>query len=106
VSTDAESVGSVAEEAARLFEAVQEWARRAGLGTDELATALATGAPECRVCPLCQLLGLLRERRPEVVEHLLDAGTSLAAALRAAVDASEREWSARRPARAEHIDIG
>jgi Family of unknown function (DUF5304) len=103
VSAENERLGSVAEEASRLFEAVQDWARRAGV---DGRTQIATGAPECRLCPLCQALGLLRDARPEVVEHLVTAVGSLAAAVRVAVDASEREWSARRPAHAEHIDIG
>lgn len=78
-----EEVGSAAEEAARLFSALENWARsRAGHLVDE--EHLATGSPECRYCPVCQAVGALRHVRPEAVEHLLDAAASLVAALRSA----------------------
>jgi hypothetical protein len=99
-----EGVGSAAEEASRLFEAVQEWARRGTAGG--VSEHLATGSAECQLCPLCQLIGALRGTRPEVVEHLVDAAGSLLAALRAAVDAHERDWSSRRAPGVERIDIG
>lgn len=44
----------------------------------------------CRVCPLCQGAALLRGLRPEVVEHLAAAATSLAAALREVVAPPQR----------------
>jgi hypothetical protein len=76
-------VGSAAEEAARLFAAVEDWARsRGGLLDDQ---HLATGAPECSTCPVCQGVAALRSVRPETVEHLLDAAASVVAALRTAV---------------------
>jgi len=105
VSSDgaARDGGSAAEEAARLFEAVQEWARRSSAAT---SAHVATGSPECQLCPVCQLIALLREVRPEVAAHLADAAVSVAAALRAAIAAHEREWSARRPGDVERIDIG
>ena len=95
--------GSVAEETARLFEAVQEWARRSSVTA---SAHVATGSPECQLCPVCQLIGLLREARPEVAAHLVDAAASLMAAARAAVVAHEREWSSRRDGGIERIDIG
>jgi hypothetical protein len=42
----------------------------------------AHDAPECRICPLCQLLVALRQVRPEAVEHLVRASAEFAAALR------------------------
>jgi hypothetical protein len=90
-------VGSLGEEAAKLFAAVTDWAREhtgestsgdaaAGKPAADDATAgntsssrlgdlfsaehVATGAPECRWCPLCQAIGLLRTTNPEVKEHL------------------------------------
>lgn len=76
-------VGSAAEEAARLFAAVEDWARSRAAGLLD-GEHLATGSAECRVCPVCQAVGALRHVRPEAVEHLLDAAASFVAALRAA----------------------
>lgn len=99
-------VGSAAEEAARLFEALQDWARSASGGSLAADLPLATGAPECQLCPVCQLIGLLRATRPETFEHLAEASASLIAALRSAIDAHERQWASRRPGNVERIDIG
>jgi hypothetical protein len=38
--------------------------------------------PECRICPVCQLLSALRQVRPEAVEHLVRASAEFGAALR------------------------
>lgn len=81
--SDREQVGSAAEEAAKLFAAAEAWAR-AHTGTLFDREHLATGAPECQVCPLCQAIQAVRNVRPETVEHLLDAAASVVAALRAA----------------------
>ena len=101
-------IGTAAEEAARLFEAVQEWAQRSAgtLASGPLGEQVATGAPECRLCPVCQLISLLRDTRPEVVLHLAEAASALLAALRAAIAAHEAEWSARGPSDVERIHIG
>jgi len=112
-----EPLGSPAEEAAKLFEAIQQ-SLAAGTATaraddplaerdpeDVVPTARHAG-PECRICPVCQALALLRGSRPEVYEHLAAAMLSLAAALRAAVESSEREWAAGGRPPVEHIDIG
>lgn len=95
-------MSATAEEATKLFEAVQEWAKRASTGTAE---HVATGAPECQLCPVCQLIAALRGSRPEIVDHLSDAAGSLVAAVRAAIDAHEKEWSARRSTGIQHIDV-
>jgi hypothetical protein len=98
-------VGSAAEEAVKLFTAVEDWARRkAGQILDD--EHLATGSPECQFCPVCQGIGVLRHVRPEAVEHLLDAAASFVAALKTAVTMPP---SASTPARhappVQHIDI-
>ena len=89
---------SLAEEAARLFAAAEEWVRE---------HAPAHQGPECRVCPLCQGLALVRNAQPEVFEHLTEAATALMAAARAAVEAQERSWVRRRAddVPVERIDI-
>ena len=94
-----EPVGSAGEEAAKLFAAVQDWAR-ARFDHEHLAT----GSAECQVCPVCQGIAALRQVRPETVEHLLDAAASLVAALKSTVTPTASEGAA--PAsRVEHIDV-
>jgi hypothetical protein len=88
------SVGSAAEEAAKLLGAVSEWAREHGsdVGSafgglaDQVSAAahdvdshLATG-DDCRYCPLCRAVQVYRSASPEVREHLTTAVTSLAQA--------------------------
>jgi hypothetical protein len=93
-----EPVGSAADEAVRLLAAVQDWAR-----TRFDHEHLATGAAECQVCPLCQLIAAARAVRPEAVEHLLDAAASVVAAFRSAVPPQASEEG--RGARVQHIDV-
>ena len=75
-------VGSLADEAARLFAAAADWARQqagdSGTGSRPSTPRLgdwlgqehiATGAPECRWCPICQAISLLRTS-PDVKEHV------------------------------------
>ena len=97
-------VGSAAEEAARLFAAAEQWLRaRSGGHLD----GLATGAPECSACPVCQGIAAVKQVRPETVEHLLDATASFVAALRSTVSghvAPGGPGSARRPD-VQHIDV-
>jgi hypothetical protein len=70
-----------AAEAARLLAALQDWVR------DDVGEHLATGSAQCRYCPLCTAVAVLRGDRPEVTEKLLEAGTAFLAALRAAFEA-------------------
>lgn len=78
----ASAPGPLAEEAARLVEALGDWAR--GAVGDPLA-GVGDG-PECQVCPVCQVLALVRRTQPETFAHLVDAATSMMAALRSVVD--------------------
>jgi hypothetical protein len=77
-----EGPGAIAEEALRLVSSVQDWARRTfpesevGHGSD------------CRWCPLCQFVAALRGEHPEVTDRVAEAGTAVASALRALVDAA------------------
>lgn len=104
-------LGSAAEEAGRLFAAVEDWARTrtGGLldGTMLDGEHLATGAPECSVCPLCQAVHALRQVQPETVEHLLDAAASVLAALRSTLLGAPGGDGAAPDAgsRVEHIDV-
>jgi hypothetical protein len=102
-AVSADRLGSVSEEASKLFEAVGDWARSAAGTADD---HIATGSAECTVCPLCQLISVVRGTRPDVVEHLADAAGSVVSAVRAFIDAHEHSWAARPSAPVEHIDIG
>lgn len=91
-----EPVGSAADEAAKLFGALAEWAREhgaeAGVGLGGLAGQAAaavqglasnidqhvdTGAAECTYCPVCRTVHVIREVSPDVREQLAIAATSL-----------------------------
>jgi hypothetical protein len=93
-----ESIGTPADEAAKLFAAAQEWAR-----TRFDAEHLATGSSECQVCPVCQAVAALRQINPQTVEHLLDAAASFVAALKTTFtgQAPPPEGASR----VQHIDI-
>ena len=87
-----ESVGSVAEEAAKLLHALQDWAKESGSeyagaaasAAEGAASAvhridehIATGSAECTYCPVCRVISTVRETSPEVRQHLTTAATSL-----------------------------
>lgn len=98
-------LGSAAEEASKLFAAIEDWARSrsGGLLDNE---HLATGGAECTVCPLCQSITALRQVQPDTVEHLLDAAASVVAAVRSTVlgrSADRAEPAGSSPV--EHIDV-
>ena len=97
-------MGSVGEEAAKLFGALSDWARDQGAehlgatgatgGMGGMGQALgdaarraeehvATGGAECRWCPVCQVIGVVRQTSPEVRHHLSTAAGSLMQAVAA-----------------------
>lgn len=59
-------------------------------------------------CPVCMALSVVRPVRPEVVGHLLRAGTEMFLAMQAAIDGrgAELEDAPSGPVRLEKIDIG
>lgn len=78
MSTPHESAPGPAEEARRLVEALGAWA------TTRLGAAdghIATGDPECQLCPVCQLISALRGDRTEAMARLGDAWTAFLAVL-------------------------
>lgn len=108
-SDGGEEIGSVGEEAAKLLAAFSTWARDQGseyAGSAAGAAAamsetmrdinehIATGAEECRYCPVCQVIHAVRTTSPEVKAHLAVAASSLmhaAAGLLATHVPSERK---------------
>ncbi|MDQ1711315.1 MAG: hypothetical protein QOE45_765 [Frankiaceae bacterium] len=95
-----DAVGSLAEEAAKLFGAAEEWWRAHAPSAPEHL------GPECRVCPVCQLLSVVRGAQPELFEHLSEAASALLLAVRSAVDAMEHgAGRSRATAPVERIDV-
>jgi hypothetical protein len=93
--------GPLAEEAARLVEAIAQWARDATGGG---AMRGFGGSPECQLCPFCQVLALARRSQPETFGHLADASASLVAALRTVVVEHDHR-SGGRASGVQHIDL-
>lgn len=87
-----EPIGSVGEEAAKLFTALSGWAKDQGAdyaGSAAGATSamsemignvnehIATGGADCKYCPVCQVISAVRSTSPEVKAHLAVAASSL-----------------------------
>ncbi|KRA37409.1 MULTISPECIES: hypothetical protein [unclassified Nocardioides] len=117
-------IGSVGEEAMKLFGALADAARQqageaAGSATGFAAQAaamahevnehIATGEAECRYCPVCRVVHAVRQTSPEVRTHLMVAASSL---LQAAAGFMETlppppgaDGAHQRGAGVEHIDL-
>ena len=88
-----EAVGTLAEEAAKLLGAAETWWRE---------HAPDRTGPECRVCPFCQVLSVVRGSQPELFERLSEAVLSVVGTLKA----EQPERAAHRDeVPVEHIDI-
>ncbi len=118
-----EEIGSVADEAAKLFGALSEWARDhgpdlgqglSGLASHAASTArevnehIATGDAECTYCPICRTVHVIRQTSPEVRSQLAVAAASLmqaAAGILATAVPDERRAAGARGDGVEHIDL-
>jgi len=117
-----EDVGSVAEEAAKLFGALSGWAREQGEGmghgvghgvagaahgisdfTQNVNEHFATGGEDCLYCPICRGVHFVRSTSPEVKAHLLTAASSLLQAA-AGLMATQVPGDRRTPS-VEHINL-
>jgi len=113
-----EEVGSVAEEAAKLFGALGDWAKaNAESGADgvghlgdalgrtvhDVHDHLATGSAECRYCPLCRVVQAFRDTDPEVKAHLTSAALSFTQAVNGLLATAVPREAA--PTGVEHIDL-
>jgi hypothetical protein len=120
----AEPVGTLAEEAAKLFAVLHGWlgdeggdhesrpssqqgsdSNPGGCRHDPVEERLRTepAAAECRWCPLCQLARMARATSPDVREHLTQAATSLALAVKGLLE--DPAETARRSTPLEKIDL-
>ena len=118
----ADPVGSVAEEAAKLFAALSARAGEhaggaAGAGPAGAADSQPDGAngvgphgDNCRWCPLCQAIGLVRGTSPEVRDQLVASAGAFVLAVRELLDqvgqAPAREAGQPGGSGVEHIDLG
>lgn len=118
-----EPVGSVHEETARLFAALEgaaaAWSRGDGAPRGSQHGPPTPGADgqlptTCGACPLCLALDRLGHSRPDVLDHLTDAVQALGAALAAVTrppttapdDPADQAGSAGRPQpRTEQIEV-
>lgn len=96
-------LGSIAEEASKLFASLADWARSSNHSAALGAIPIATGAAECIMCPICQTLHVLRGQKPEVFDHLQAAAIALALAAKAAFEPFVEPTD--KKAKSEHIDI-
>jgi hypothetical protein len=112
-------VGSLSEEATKLFGALNGWARDQGGGLGENLAGLsehavaaandlnehfATGSAECTVCPVCRTVHAVRQLSPEVKAHLATAATSLLQAAAGILATAAPTPSSDRGS-VEHIDL-
>jgi hypothetical protein len=105
-----DEVGSVGEEAAKLLGALSDWAKDQGTDYAGSATGaantfaqavrdvnehIATDSEDCRYCPVCQVIHVVRQTSPEVRAHLSVAASSLmhAAAGMLATNTGDRSGS-------------
>ncbi len=117
-------IGSVGEEAMKLFGALADAARQqageaagsaggfaaqAAAMAHEVSEHIATGEAECRYCPVCRVVHAVRQTSPEVKTHLMVAASSL---LQAAAGLMETlppppgaDAAHPRSAEVEHIDL-
>lgn len=115
-------VGSVGEEAMKLFGALADLARQqgtevgnslggivdhAGALAKEVNDHIATDSVECRYCPVCRVVHAVRETSPEVRTHLLTAATSLLQAAAGVLDTvpPPDQGAAQRGPEVQRIDL-
>ena len=108
-------VGSVAEEAAKLLGALQDWAGEHGSAPGETAQRLTEGLrvaadhvghdQGCRYCPVCITINRVRQTSPEVREHLTAAIGSLAQAATAALRSVDEAQNDDEPPSPTKVDL-
>jgi hypothetical protein len=66
---------------------------------------IATGGEDCRYCPVCQAISLVRSTSPEVRQHLASAASSLLQAAAGVLATPVPDQEARREGPVEKIDL-
>ncbi|MFD3399254.1 hypothetical protein ACFWUU_01175 [Kribbella sp. NPDC058693] len=80
-----EPVGSVAEEAAKLFAVLQDAAGATPQDDEKHEHKLG---PDCVWCPVCQLIHRVRNTSPETIEQLSTAAAHVLGSLRSLLEAA------------------
>jgi len=94
-----EPVGSVAEEAAKLFAVLQEAAGTRSAPAEERAEHEHKLGPDCVWCPVCQLINKVRNTSPETIEQLSTAAAHVLGSVRSLLeDAADAARQAREDA--------
>ncbi|GAA1552244.1 hypothetical protein GCM10009804_06540 [Kribbella hippodromi] len=88
-----EPVGSVAEEAAKLFAVLQNAASEAPAAEEKAEHKHAEEhehklGPDCVWCPVCQLIHKVRNTSPETIEQLSTAAAHVLGSLRSLLEAA------------------
>jgi hypothetical protein len=86
-----EPIGSVAEEAAKLFAVLQQAATDPGGTTHAEQPAEAHEhklGPDCVWCPVCQLINTVRNTSPETIEQLSTAAAHVLGSVRSLLEAA------------------
>jgi hypothetical protein len=97
-----EPVGSVGEEAAKLFGALADWA---GEHAHEVDEHLATGSAECLYCPVCRTVHAVRHASPELKAQLTTAASSFLQAAAGLLAAAGGSAQPQPGPRVQHIDL-
>lgn len=92
---DHPDIGSLGEEAAKLAEALQDWAGH----------NIADGSASCRLCPLCQAIALVRERNPEAVDEIGEQVQGLVRSVRGLVESFAGSGGGRRDPGVQKIKL-
>ncbi|MFB6725889.1 hypothetical protein ACFCV3_37305 [Kribbella sp. NPDC056345] len=86
-----EPVGSVAEEAAKLFAVLQAAADTHGgehVAEDPPESHEHKAGPDCVWCPVCQLINKVRNTSPETIEQLSTAAAQVLGSVRTLLEAA------------------
>jgi hypothetical protein len=97
-------VGSVGDEAAKLFGALADWASdHVGDRLREVNEHIATGDAECLYCPICRTVHAVRSASPEVKAQLAEAASTFLQAAAGLLSAAGQAGPS--ASRVQHIDL-